>query len=68
VTKARGRILADAAHRCIPQSQLVTIPNAGHGAPTENPAAFNEALLAFLERLTRQAPHAAARSTGTPTP
>ena len=50
LTKPMSRVLADAAHRCIPRSQLATIPNAGHGAPTENPSAFNEALLAFLEK------------------
>jgi len=61
LTKPQSRILADAAHRCIPQSQLVTIPNASHGAPTENPSAFNEALLAFLGRLARQPGVAAAR-------
>src|SRR5262245_11819663 len=48
---APGRKIMDAAaQRCIPQSQLVTIPNARHGAPRENPSAFNDALLAFLAR------------------
>jgi pimeloyl-ACP methyl ester carboxylesterase len=61
LTKPQSRILADAAHRCIPQSQLVTIPSASHGAPTENPSAFNEALLAFLARLAGQPGVAAAR-------
>lgn len=47
------RIMDAAAHRCIAQSQLVTIPNAHHGAPRENPSAFNEALLAFLAQTER---------------
>jgi len=61
LTKPNFRVLADAAHRCVPQSQLVVIPNARHGAPRENPSAFNEALLAFLARLTRPPGVAAAR-------
>lgn len=43
-------IIADTAARCIPGAQLITIPNAHHMAPYENPAAFNGALLAFLAR------------------
>jgi pimeloyl-ACP methyl ester carboxylesterase len=50
LTAPGRRIMDAAAHRCIPQSQLITIPNARHGAPRENPSAFNEALLAFLAR------------------
>jgi pimeloyl-ACP methyl ester carboxylesterase len=34
--------------RCIPGSRLVTIPQATHPMPIQNPAAFNEALLQFL--------------------
>lgn len=50
LTKPSSKILAEAAHRCISQSQLVTIANARHGASRQNPSAFNEALLAFLAR------------------
>ena len=50
LTGPSRRIMDKAAHRCIPQSQLITIPNAHHGATRENPSAFNEALLAFLAR------------------
>ncbi len=42
-------ILSDTAHECIPDSQLVTIPDATHLAPVENTPAFNEALLSHLE-------------------
>lgn len=44
------RVIADTAARCIPGSQLTTIPNAHHMAPYENPVAFNNALFAFLAR------------------
>ena len=36
----------------LPQATLVTIPDAGHLAPLENPAAVNEAMLRFLGGLT----------------
>jgi pimeloyl-ACP methyl ester carboxylesterase len=55
VTVAKGQqtrpffdILADTAHSCIPGSQLVTIPNARHLAPGDNPSAFNEAVMSHL--------------------
>jgi 3-oxoadipate enol-lactonase len=35
----------------LPQAQLVVIPNAAHLSNLENPAAFNEALLSFLNSL-----------------
>jgi pimeloyl-ACP methyl ester carboxylesterase len=38
------------AHR-MPQAELRVIPNAGHMAPLENPAAVNGAIEAFLSRL-----------------
>jgi pimeloyl-ACP methyl ester carboxylesterase len=49
-TRPFFRIFADTAAHCIPGSELLTIPNARHLAPYENPAAFNDALLAFLAR------------------
>ena len=38
------------AHR-MPQAELRVIPNAGHMAPLENPAAVNAAIEAFLNKL-----------------
>jgi pimeloyl-ACP methyl ester carboxylesterase len=35
----------------IPSATLARIPNAGHLAPLENPAAFNQALRDFLASL-----------------
>ena len=51
LTRTFFRILADNTNRCIPASQLITIKGAWHGAPRQQPAAFNEALLAFLARV-----------------
>jgi pimeloyl-ACP methyl ester carboxylesterase len=47
-TRPFFRVLAEGAQRCIPRSRLVVIPGARHGAPTQNPGAFNEELLAVL--------------------
>jgi len=49
-TRTFYRITVGAVHRCIPSSRLITIRGATHGAPSQQPAAFNEALLAFLAR------------------
>jgi pimeloyl-ACP methyl ester carboxylesterase len=49
-TRPFFRVLSEAAHRCIPGSRLITIANARHGSPTQNPGAFNDALLGFLAR------------------
>src|SRR6266513_1065249 len=43
------RSAAEAMHRAIAGSELVTIPQAGHLANLEQPAAFNAALARFLE-------------------
>lgn len=48
LTRPYFRVLAQAAHRCIQGSRLIVIPGVRHGAPTQNPAAFNEALLTLL--------------------
>jgi pimeloyl-ACP methyl ester carboxylesterase len=48
LTKTPSKIMAEAVHRCIPDSRLITIRGASHGAPWQNTSAFNEALLAFL--------------------
>ena len=48
--RAYFKLIADAMHRCIPGAELTVIKGARHGAPTEQPEAFNELLLAFLPR------------------
>jgi pimeloyl-ACP methyl ester carboxylesterase len=50
-SRANFRLAADAVHRCVPQSQLVDIAGARHGAPSQTPRAFNEVLLRFLAGL-----------------
>jgi pimeloyl-ACP methyl ester carboxylesterase len=50
LTKPSSRVITEAAHRCVPRSQLITIAESRHGASRQNPVAFNEALLAFLAR------------------
>jgi len=50
LTKPFSKVIAEAAHRCITRSQLITIPRARHAGPQQNPSAFNDALLAFLGR------------------
>ena len=50
LTRPWFRLTAEATSRCVPGSQLITIQGARHGAPAEQPAAFNAALLAFLAR------------------
>ncbi len=47
-TRPFFRTLAETTHRCVPGSQLIEIPDARHAATTQNPAAFNEAMMAFL--------------------
>jgi 3-oxoadipate enol-lactonase len=43
---------AEKMHRLIKDSQLTTIPAAGHISPVEQPEAFNKALKQFLQNLT----------------
>lgn len=50
LTRPFFRISVEAVSRCMPGSQLVIVKNARHGAPTQTPAAFNDALLVFLAR------------------
>jgi pimeloyl-ACP methyl ester carboxylesterase len=47
-TRPYMRICAEAAHRCVPSSRLVVIPDARHAASVQNPIAFNDAILRFL--------------------
>ncbi len=44
------QLTGDAVARCMPGSRVAVIPNSGHGMSQQNPAAFNKALLEFLER------------------
>ena len=46
-----GVSAAEVIHQNIPGSELVVIPQAAHLANVEQPDAFNEALLGFLDRL-----------------
>jgi esterase len=34
--------------RLVPNAELATLPNAGHGSPRDNRQAFNEAVLRFF--------------------
>jgi 3-oxoadipate enol-lactonase len=43
---------AEAIARALPDATLAVIPDAGHLAPAENPAACNRAILDFLTRLS----------------
>jgi pimeloyl-ACP methyl ester carboxylesterase len=51
-TKPLYSVQVRAAHRAIPHSRYIAIPDAHHGASFENPAAFNAALLAHLAMVT----------------
>lgn len=44
-------ILADAAHKCMPGSRLVVVPNARYTAPLKDAAAINAVILAHLRSL-----------------
>jgi len=48
LTRPFFKILAETAHNCVPGSQLIQIPGARHAATSQNPAAFNNALLTFF--------------------
>ncbi len=48
-TRPFFRILAEATVRCIPGARLSVIEGVRHLAPLEDPAAFNRALLRFLD-------------------
>jgi pimeloyl-ACP methyl ester carboxylesterase len=50
LTRPFFRITVEAVSRCVRGSQLLIVKNARHGAPSQNPTAFNDALLAFLSR------------------
>ncbi len=48
-TRAFYRITAEATHRCIPGSRLIKVPNARHLWPIQDPAAFSQLVLDFLD-------------------
>jgi pimeloyl-ACP methyl ester carboxylesterase len=50
LTRPFFRITVETVSRCVRGSQLLIVKDARHGAPSQNPAAFNDALLAFLSR------------------
>lgn len=43
------RMVVEELGRLLPKAHRVTIPQAGHGSPRQNPRAFNGAVLEFLE-------------------
>jgi esterase len=42
------RMVCDELGRVLPNAKRITIPNAGHGSPRQNPEAFNKAIEDFL--------------------
>lgn len=44
------RLVTEELGRVVPTAQRATIPQAGHGSPRQNAAAFNAAMLEFLSR------------------
>ena len=47
-TSQRFKDLVAAQARCLPSARVVTIPNAAHASPSQNPDAVNEAVRQFL--------------------
>lgn len=43
-------MIAEELKRCIPNSERASLPNTSHGLEYENPAAFNEVVLRFLDK------------------
>src|SRR5215203_4185912 len=44
------KLVNDELARLLPKADRATIPNAGHGSARENPQAFNDAVIIFLDR------------------
>jgi pimeloyl-ACP methyl ester carboxylesterase len=42
--------ITDELQRCLPKCERATIPHASHGMHNQNPQAYNETVLAFLDR------------------
>ncbi len=45
------REMVQAVAEAVPAAEVVEIPDAGHGAPADNPEAFNELLIDFMNRI-----------------
>jgi pimeloyl-ACP methyl ester carboxylesterase len=43
-------VINDILEPCLPNEERAVIPSASHGLERDNPAAFNETVLAFLAR------------------
>jgi pimeloyl-ACP methyl ester carboxylesterase len=50
-TRTLYRELTEAVAECVPHAERDVVPDAGHGAPVDNPAYFNELLGRFYERV-----------------
>ncbi len=44
------KTVAELASRCIPDAKLITVPNARHMLPVQDPATFSRLVLEFIER------------------
>ena len=44
------KITSEAARRCLPDAELVWVPEARHLWPIQNPAAFSQLVLSFLDK------------------
>jgi pimeloyl-ACP methyl ester carboxylesterase len=51
-TRSFYRDLTNAVAECIPHAERGVVPEAGHGAPVDNPAYFNDLLKDFYERVS----------------
>ncbi len=49
-SRAFYKIIAEAASRCIPDAELVTVPNAQHMMPVQDPATFSRLVLESIDR------------------
>lgn len=47
-TRTLYQVLTDAVAECIPHAQRDVVPDAGHGAPVDNPAYFNDLMNRFV--------------------
>src|SRR5437868_9793745 len=59
-------LVGDELAKCLPQIERVTIPNARHAMMRDNPAAFNQAVLAFLQKHSISAAHATRTNSAQP--
>jgi pimeloyl-ACP methyl ester carboxylesterase len=47
------RMIVEELATLLPTAERLVIPRAGHGSPRQNPAVFNAAVVAFLNRRGR---------------